>query len=695
MENGDRRSRRGLPVWAGLLLLYGVFTALRALLAAWVSVYPEVIPDEPLYYNLARSLWTGGEVAMRGQPITYDSLLYPLFLAPLFALPDQVDLYRVIQVVNAVAINTAVFPAWALAKRITGDNRRAWAVALLTLLLPDLSLSRYILAENLGFPLMVLTLWLAARAFSSRKASDAVWAAVCAFLLYLIKPGLIALAAAGLIVLVALWARERDGKRLWQALAFAGVMAALWALWQVVTRFVLRIDYAFESLYQSQTQGLSLAHLWQTLEGSLLYLFYFPVACLVFPLAVPLAHTRSLRGEEGALWRTTALAILLTILGTCYIIYVDEHTGDPFFSRVHLRYLAAYVPAMLAVCLSPSLEGKRLNGPMAGIMAYLVAGAVVFSFASLYGGSGNPVDGLMLASVTHAGALPQDRKLPQLLLLAGLLGGGYALVREGWSRRVRGVVLALFAALCICNNVATYKAQQDGFANEAIMQDARQAAETIQADEALSVTADGEYLLTSAMCLDLYSRKPLATVELHDLIAQTQAGGVYEPFVPQSYWKTDASRLTPQARWLILDTWTLPKVILAEGVRTVPMDENVFVLVDIEAEREWVHSALSGGAPGNKVQAGMALSVFDSALVEQEMVQITLWLRAGTGGATLIASREEYRQTQALEEGRHELALEIPAATGGEPLRVALEAYGDIYIETYAVDGRQHGKIIY
>ena len=77
------------------------------------------MPDESLYWNLERSLYAGSEVALRGQPLTYDILLYPLILLPLLELPSSVDLFRAVQALNTILMNAAVFPAFALALRVT------------------------------------------------------------------------------------------------------------------------------------------------------------------------------------------------------------------------------------------------------------------------------------------------------------------------------------------------------------------------------------------------------------------------------------------------------------------------------------------------------------------------------------------------------------------------------------------------
>ena len=96
-----RTKTRAVPAWGVLAFLIAASAVARALLALHFAQNPSIMPDESLYLNLMRSLWLGGETALRGQPVTYDSLLYPLLLSPLNLLPRGIDLYRAVLCANA------------------------------------------------------------------------------------------------------------------------------------------------------------------------------------------------------------------------------------------------------------------------------------------------------------------------------------------------------------------------------------------------------------------------------------------------------------------------------------------------------------------------------------------------------------------------------------------------------------------
>ena len=81
-------------------------------------VAPFIMVDELIYSELARSLAAGDGLEVRGEPYLV-SLIYPLLLAPVYALFDSLpDAYAAVKVVNAVVMSLAAVPAYLLARRV-------------------------------------------------------------------------------------------------------------------------------------------------------------------------------------------------------------------------------------------------------------------------------------------------------------------------------------------------------------------------------------------------------------------------------------------------------------------------------------------------------------------------------------------------------------------------------------------------
>ena len=127
------RARR-VPAWAWLA---GIVVA-SILFRWWYGrgmVAPFIMVDELIYSELARSLAAGHGLEVRGEPYLV-SLIYPLLLAPVYALFDSLpDAYAAVKAVNAIVMSLAAVPAYLLARRVLPTGLSLLA-ALLAVALP-------------------------------------------------------------------------------------------------------------------------------------------------------------------------------------------------------------------------------------------------------------------------------------------------------------------------------------------------------------------------------------------------------------------------------------------------------------------------------------------------------------------------------------------------------------------------------
>ena len=123
-----------------------------------------MLPDELVYSDLARSIAAGGRPAVRDVPVFGWGEVYPMLIAPVWALVDDRYLaYHATLVVNAIVMSLAAVPAYFLA-RLFVTRRSSLLVALLTVVVPSLSYTGAVLTENAFYPLFLLSLLAIARA---------------------------------------------------------------------------------------------------------------------------------------------------------------------------------------------------------------------------------------------------------------------------------------------------------------------------------------------------------------------------------------------------------------------------------------------------------------------------------------------------------------------------------------------------
>jgi hypothetical protein len=112
-----------------------------------------VMTDELLYAKLATSIGN----TFSPLPTVHDTTvevynqLYPLLLAPFYGTLSAPDAFRAAHVLNAFVMASAAFPAYLLARQVVG---RAWsfAVAALTILVPWMILTGFVMTENAAYP---------------------------------------------------------------------------------------------------------------------------------------------------------------------------------------------------------------------------------------------------------------------------------------------------------------------------------------------------------------------------------------------------------------------------------------------------------------------------------------------------------------------------------------------------------------
>jgi hypothetical protein len=135
-----------LALWAGLAL---ALSALTTRVEDWF-----VMTDELLYERLALSVWQLASPLphVHGELIPNLNQLYPLLIAPAFGgglVPGSLDQAHA---VNAWVMSSACIPAFLLARRVTGRRCVAYALAVLTVCLPWIALSSFLLTEVAGYP---------------------------------------------------------------------------------------------------------------------------------------------------------------------------------------------------------------------------------------------------------------------------------------------------------------------------------------------------------------------------------------------------------------------------------------------------------------------------------------------------------------------------------------------------------------
>ena len=123
--------------------------------AAWLRATPNYFPDESIYTALSRSIAHGHLPAVRGHVAHFPALLQPIVTAPAWWFGSLETGYRVTQAIQSVAISTAALAVWWAARRLGVGRTAAFAAAALTIAVPDVGYSGWLLSESFAYPLFV------------------------------------------------------------------------------------------------------------------------------------------------------------------------------------------------------------------------------------------------------------------------------------------------------------------------------------------------------------------------------------------------------------------------------------------------------------------------------------------------------------------------------------------------------------
>lgn len=626
-------------LWLAVLYLAGV--VLRYILCLVFSQNPFVMPDEALYANLARSIASGSGVMLRNQPVTYTNLLYPLLLSPIYAVASPGSPFRLIQLLNCLLMNLAVFPMWHIAMRFARSEKIALAIAAFSLLIPDMLLTSRIMTEAVEYPLfLVAVLMMFQRLEGRSKIGHAVLAALCAFLLSQAKSGMVALAVVFAAILAFDAVKSRRREDVSYLLAFAGSYAAFSLAAHFAMGMLPGMDFSRQTIYQTQAQAPTLTHLEKTLPGLLLYGFFIPVAFGIFPLLLPACN---LRRYESAQRRQLALmlaALAAVAAGACYMFFDTETIGSYYAGRIHIRYVFMFLPVFMAFLSSPKLDGARHNGKLISALGFLLAMAVTVSFGALLSNRRYPVDAISLSWIIWDNPFLNMKLLSQIVAIAFSVAMLWLLIKGGWGRRAKalmacGLALGMLAAGGMGYDMNRYND------NAALAADAKEAAAALEGKPALLVPVSSIYFDNTLSVLDCAMKQAPYEMLLEDLCPRLGPYGELDTVKPPKYWTESPDNEIPAACEVAMEGSAFYHVVPAAGAQVLATANKSYGVITLPENRRLFHSALSGVGYDGGLKAGAALYVFDETLLSRQKVTVYLQVSSDTASSLVLSSGEE------------------------------------------------------
>jgi 4-amino-4-deoxy-L-arabinose transferase-like glycosyltransferase len=355
-------------------VLVGLLVAVSTLLRFWGGSnvpIPWINPDEIIYGELGRSLWSSGRFTILGRPSEFISLVYPALAGLPLSLGNAERGYHLLKLIQALVMSLTAVPVYLWARSL-GTRAYAFLAAALTLAIPGLAYSGLIMTEVAFYPIVVLAAYALAAALEcptlGRQGLVVVTFAAAALTrlqAFVLLPVLVT--AVGIDV-----AFTRRPRRLLRFVPSAGglvLLALVWAGWRLRNGGPLsRVFGAYEPAGQVH-YGLGRAARYVLYHYADLALFtgLFPLVAVV---ALFVAADR--RDDRLRAYLATAVALCLWFpleVG----VFASQHVG--YLAERNMLPLAPVLFVGFAVWLARGAPRPRLAtaAAIAGVLALLVA----------------------------------------------------------------------------------------------------------------------------------------------------------------------------------------------------------------------------------------------------------------------------------------------------------------------------------
>jgi hypothetical protein len=399
---------------------------------------PFIFTDELQFQENARSLAAGNGLLVREESFGIASVLYPLAIAPAYALFDSLpDAYAAARTINAVLMSLAAVPAYFLARRVLPAGLSLLA-AVLAVALPSLAYTGTLMTENAFYPAFLLVAWALVRVLERPTlAGQALLLGTCGIAV-LTRVQALALVLAALTAPLLLRVVARRPLRPYVPLY--GVVAAGAVL---VLAAQLARGASLQSLFGAYEVVGEGGYDWDEVARFL----FWHVAELdlyvgVFPLAAFILLAARLRSAEPAVQAFVAAAIAMT----AWTLLVVAAFASRFAGAIEERNMFPVAPLLLIgllVWIDRGAIRTRFVAVAAALAAAVLPALIPYErFLQLKVRS----DTLMIVPLWNVQDSVTLPRLDDVVLLAGVAAGAlFLLVPRRYVLALPALVLAYYA----------------------------------------------------------------------------------------------------------------------------------------------------------------------------------------------------------------------------------------------------------
>ena len=309
-----------------------------------------VYPDELRYYQIARNIYQGKGLMIRGIGTDFQKIAYALILAPFFGIKNATFRVIVISCINSILMMLTIFPIWKIGEILKLDKKVRFVISIAFIFIPDLLMSVTFMSEVLYWPIFFLYIYVWLFNEEKRKKKYAVILGILCYIGYLTKEIFLAMFLAYVVFEILYYMVNKIvckssfyKERCINLIIYIVTFLTCYVLFKII------VFRGMGNSYNQQGIG-SILNVYNFLY--MLYAFFYYIAAILFSIMiVPMAYCISFfdKFDNIAKKLFTHIMIFLGIATAviAYTISVREDLGR-ITPRLHFRYIS---PAIVIVLI--------------------------------------------------------------------------------------------------------------------------------------------------------------------------------------------------------------------------------------------------------------------------------------------------------------------------------------------------------
>ena len=356
--------------------------------------------DEELYIDMARSYFYTGGFSRFYEVLNYSCVLYSMVISVAYFFYSPENILFLMRIIGVILMISSVFPIYLLSKEVLKSKAKALGMALVSLLIPELMATLYLIQEVLCYPMFLWICYIVYLRFTrgEHKKYDIILSILFA-IIFFVKSYAIAFGIAYYFTLFILALKNKEYKQIKNIFLYGILVLIIIAIGYLLI-YTLNGFISGSNHYDNQIGSIFPITIDKILTALYGIFFYsvFTLFCMGFlPVFIPVFRTRYYKENDKRFILFIVLSTIFTIVEVAAIVFIPEDSGRIYPDKVCFRYLVPLLVPYMVMMLKCKKEDVKITK---GIVAVFVISFAYLVWYYIGQGIQTPeIDAFMLAII--------------------------------------------------------------------------------------------------------------------------------------------------------------------------------------------------------------------------------------------------------------------------------------------------------